>query len=496
MSFELKMGNSAINAFKRLPYTPAYALAEFIDNSTQSFIQNKDRMEESLVCVSIVFDRNTRTITIRDDAFGMSADDLSRALTVGVPPQDASGRSRYGMGMKTAACWFGSKWTIISKQKGSKTEFEYSVDVDKFANSEANSSHYRTREKQVDLHYTIIKIEEVYRQISGVKINEWRKILGSIYRKDIESKRLILKIEDQPAEYPGNSEEDFHLSEMTGRRYKVEFDAVVDVCNVRVKGWIGCFAQNSGGRQFAGISVFQNDRCIMGADNAWRPRELFASGAGSTLNQRLVGELNLDDPKVIVSHTKDAILWTDDQEESIASFIKKIADDNDIIRMAKRSYSNDDSERVKRETAIAAFRDLAANKDFIDKLALVEAPNKEYAKTRNTYAIDQTRQMEPDFEINIEQLGKKIFVKLLDLSPSDPYYAYEITEQGDLITIINTQHLGYAYAQTSENPAFLYFLHCALDSFAEWRCQALINDLVPESIKEIKDQILKYRAEI
>lgn len=496
MSFELKMGNSAINAFKRLPYTPAYALAEFVDNSTQSFIENRDRIDQNFVHIAIVFDRNARTITIRDNAFGMSADDLSRALTVGVPPQDPSGRSRYGMGMKTAACWFGSKWTIISKQQGSKTEFEYTVDVDKFANSEDDSSIYRTREKSSDLHYTIIKIEDVYRQISGTKINEWRKILGSIYRKDIESGRLVLEIEDQPAEYPGNSEDDFYLSEITGKRYKVDFDAVVPECNVRVKGWIGCFAQDKGGRQFAGISVFQNDRCIMGADDAWRPREMFASGAGSTLNQRLVGELNLDDPLIIVSHTKDAILWTDDQEESIAKFIKKIADDHEIIRMAKRSYNNDDSERLKRETAVAAFRDLATNKDFIDKLALVEAPNKEYAITRNAYAIDLTRQMEPDFEINIQQLGRKIFVKLLDLSPSDPYYAYEITASGDLITIVNTQHPGYVYASNSENPAFLYFLHCALDSFAEWRCQSLINDLVPESVKEIKDQILKYRAEI
>ena len=98
MSFELKMGNSAINAFKRLPYTPAYALAEFIDNSTQSFTQNRELLDQANVRISIVFDRNARTITIRDDAFGMSTEDLSRALTVGVPPQDPSGRSRWN-------CW-------------------------------------------------------------------------------------------------------------------------------------------------------------------------------------------------------------------------------------------------------------------------------------------------------------------------------------------------------------------------------------------------------
>jgi hypothetical protein len=496
MTIELRMGNSAINAFKRLPYTPAYALAEFVDNSTQSFFANKDRMNQNMVSVGIVFDRSARTITIHDDAFGMSTSDLERALTVGVPPLDSSGRSRYGMGMKTAACWFGSRWTLISKQSGDDEEFEFSVDVDRYARGEHDSSSFRTRKKARDLHYTTVHIEDVSRQMSGNQVNEWRNVLGSIYRKDIQAGRLRLEVEHVPAEYPGKSEDDFQLSELTGQRYRVEFDDLVPGCEVRIKGWIGVFAEGRGSRDFAGISVFQNDRCIMGADDSWRPSQIFASGAGSVLNQKLVGELNLDDPKIIVSHTKDQILWTDNQEKEISLHIKKIADDRDIIRMARRTYTADDPERLKRATAVAKFRDLASSKDFIDKIAFVEAPDRDYAITRNSYTVDETRQMEPDFEINIEHLRKKILVKLVDLSPNTPYYAYEITPSGDLITIINTSHSGYHHALNAENPAFVYFLQCALDSFAEWRCQALISDLVPESVKEIKDQILKYRPEI
>ena len=496
MTMELRMGNSAINAFKRLPYSPAYALAEFVDNSTQSFFANRGQMTQEFVSVGIVFDRSQRTITIHDDAFGMSTSDLDRALTVGLPPIDPSGRSRYGMGMKTAACWFGSKWTITSKQSGSDEEFEFSVDVDKYARGEKNSSSFRTRKKSRDLHYTTVHIENVSRQMSGNQINEWRNILGSIYRKDIQAGRLKLEVENMPAEFPGKSEDDFLVSEITGRRYWVEFDELVPGCEVRIKGWIGVFAQRRASRSFSGISVFQNERCIMGADQSWRPSEIFASGAGSVLNQKLVGELSLDDPKIVVSHTKDQILWSDDQEKEIALHIKKIADDHDILRMARRTYSADDSESLKKATAVAKFRDLAASKDFIDKIAFVEAPDRDYAITRNSYTVDETRQMEPDFEINIEHLRKKIFVKLQELSPSAPYFAYEITATGDLITIINTGHAGYKHAADTENPAFVYFLHCALDSFAEWRCQQLINELVPESVKEIKDQILKYRPEI
>jgi hypothetical protein len=495
MTVELRLGNSAIRAFKRLPYTPAYALAEFVDNSTQSFYANKALLNSKSVSVGIVFDRSQRTVTIHDDAFGMSVKDLERALVVGLPPLDTSGRARYGMGMKTAACWFGDKWTVTSKQLGNDEEFEFTLDVNKFAQEEEGSSSFRTRKKARDMHYTTIQIESVHRQMSGSQINAWREILSSIYRKDIEAGRLQLEVENTPASYRGMSEDDFLFSELTGKRYRVEFDDVVPGCEVRIKGWIGCFAKGSASRSLSGIHIFQNDRCIMGPDQAWRPDEMFASGAGSLLNQRLVGELNLDDPKIVVSHTKDQILWSDDQESEIALHIKKVADNNDIMRMARQKYDVNDSDQIKKATAISMFRDLASSKAFIDQIALVDAPNPDYARNRNLYTVDETRQMEADVVFNFDYINKKIFMKMKELSPDAPYYAYEITSSGDLVTIINTAHIGYRNAAATENPIFVYLLQCALDSYAEWRCQAILGGLVPETVKEIKDQILKYRAD-
>ena len=123
MSIDMQVGNAAIKAFKRLPYQPWYALAEYIDNATQSFKDHNSELDNDCVTVSIVFDASQRTISIVDDAFGMGEKELEHALTVGKPPVDPSGRSRYGMGMKTASCWFGDEWSISTKKVGEEKEY-------------------------------------------------------------------------------------------------------------------------------------------------------------------------------------------------------------------------------------------------------------------------------------------------------------------------------------------------------------------------------------
>ena len=118
------------------------------------------------------------------------------------------------------------------------------------------------------------------------------------------------------------------------------------------------------------------------------------------------------------------------------------------------------------------------------------------AETRSQFVIEGTKDKEPDFVISIPGIDRKIFVKILKLSPNDPYYAYEITDDGDLVTVINESHAGYLSAEQNENPLFVYFVHCALDSWAEWKCQLLRGEIEPASVREIKDNILKYEPKI
>lgn len=128
MSLEMKIGLDAINSYKRLAYTPWHALAEFVDNSTQSYFDNKETLDVvfakggEILEVSISYEKDAGQLRISDNSIGMSLADLERALHVALPPKNTNGRSKYGMGLKTAACWLGNVWTIKTKKLGDTVE--------------------------------------------------------------------------------------------------------------------------------------------------------------------------------------------------------------------------------------------------------------------------------------------------------------------------------------------------------------------------------------
>ena len=131
MSMQLIVGPDAITSYRRLDYSPWHAIAEFVDNSTQSYFDNRDVLdqqmkdeEDKILNVSVVYDRSSDFLRVADNAMGMSSTDLERALHVARPPANTNGRSKYGMGMKTAACWLGNRWTIKTKKLGESVEHD------------------------------------------------------------------------------------------------------------------------------------------------------------------------------------------------------------------------------------------------------------------------------------------------------------------------------------------------------------------------------------
>lgn len=46
MSIPFQIGFDAITSYKRLAYTPWHAIAEFVDNSTQSYFNNREQLDE------------------------------------------------------------------------------------------------------------------------------------------------------------------------------------------------------------------------------------------------------------------------------------------------------------------------------------------------------------------------------------------------------------------------------------------------------------------
>ena len=169
MSIELQIGPEVITSYKRLAYTPWHALAEFVDNSTQCYKNHQGILDAvyakraTKLTVLIEYDKRNDLIRITDNAMGMSYPELQNALHVGRPPADATGRSKYGMGLKTAACWLGNSWTVKTKRLAETTEHVVTVNVEEVANGKLELPHVEKTACGKDEHYTIVEISKLNR---------------------------------------------------------------------------------------------------------------------------------------------------------------------------------------------------------------------------------------------------------------------------------------------------------------------------------------------
>ena len=129
----MELSSTAI--LSRRAYTPWHAIAEFVYNSTQSYFDNEEKLREAFAVegrgleVSIAYDRDQQILRVVDNAMGMSYDDLERALHVAMPPQNTKGRCKYGMGLKTAACWLGNEREVKTKKLGEPIGHSVAVEV-------------------------------------------------------------------------------------------------------------------------------------------------------------------------------------------------------------------------------------------------------------------------------------------------------------------------------------------------------------------------------
>lgn len=91
-----------------------YALAEYVDNSIQSFLDNKDILTKvnphGKLRVEINIDDDL--ITITDNAGGIADKNFQRAFELANIPLDATGLNEFGMGMKVSSIWLCDTWKV------------------------------------------------------------------------------------------------------------------------------------------------------------------------------------------------------------------------------------------------------------------------------------------------------------------------------------------------------------------------------------------------
>jgi hypothetical protein len=259
---DLSIGTQAIDAYSRLSYSMWNALAEFIDNSTQSrrnydfVIDDVLAQEGKPLTVEIIHNRPEKTITVQDNSIGMTKADLIAALQIAQPTADSKGRSRYGMGMKTAACWIGKRWKIVTCEWGSGEEWTADVDVKGVAYGKQKIP-LMMRKVSTDEHYTRVIISSLNRNIQNRTEETIRGFLGSIYRFDLVEGSLKLLYNGEEIGPPDEYEYD---RDPQGLVMKQNLPEDLTIGGKSVSGWVAVLLH--GGRKFGGFSLFQNRRQI------------------------------------------------------------------------------------------------------------------------------------------------------------------------------------------------------------------------------------------
>lgn len=499
---EIKVGIEVILSYKRLSYSPWYALAEFVDNSTQAYFNNQPQLEEQLkkdgerLTVDINYNRVNNTITISDNSIGMSGEELRNALMIGIPPENDKGRSKYGLGLKTAACWFGNLWTIETKKLGEDSAYKVTVDVNKIANDKVFVLPTEVIPSSPEKHYTKISIKDLNRQYHGKTITKIKEYLSSLYRFDFDNINLLLKWQGGDISWKG-FEGRFYITQ-DGKPYKKPLSFTIGD-NKTVTGWVGVLAKGS--RKDAGFSIIQNNRIIRGWPTAYKPASLFGDeGTNDLVNQRLVGELFMDG--FAVSHTKDSILWVDDEEEELETKLGELCADAKAlagyIRTSSIPVADDNSDAIRYE-AIALFESELKSSEIRDKLFNEVIPD-ERAITSSFQNLLETTQKndEPVIELSIGEEEDIILIKVFfrNVSEFEPYVLIEASiENNTLLVVINLLH---PYWQELKNlDSYLTFIrHCVYDGIAEWKASKKLGRINHDTVKYIKDILLRLPFEI
>lgn len=329
-----------IGVFSRLNYKPWYAIAEFVDNSTQSFYSHeKELSENGIKCITIHinYDFDENILVIKDDAFGMEFEDFSRAVKVDSPPELKNGRNEFGMGLKTAASWFGNSWSVESTQFGSTNKYYTEVDIKELREKHLNSIDIISVDSDPSEHGTTITISNITKKIDASRTKgKIIQLLESMYRRDLNSGKIIIWFNDILLHF-----DEYKCLEFRDTIWHkdIDFNFTHDNNNHHVKGFVGILAKGGYGR--AGFALFRRDRVIIGGeDQNYKPFKIFQQ-AQSTIAHKLFGEFDLDD--FPVNQAKDGFVWDDGLEDAFIDSLKsQIQDYIKIAKMTNKERAKED----------------------------------------------------------------------------------------------------------------------------------------------------------
>lgn len=318
---------SMLSILKHVEYETWFALAEFVDNAIASYLNREIELkklhgDDFQLEVIIEIDDPAHKITIRDNAAGIDKSNYSRAFKAAEIPADSTGLSEFGMGMKSASCWFSDLWSVRTKALNETEEKTIKFDMNKIFEDKLEDLEFVTKPADKNHHYTIIELLKVEKNMPRRKgLGKVKSHMTSIYRDFIRRGILKLIVDNTELKFDEpNILEVPKYDDPNGEKIKWKREINFGLeGGLSVKGFVGI--RETGSTSEAGFALFRRGRVIEGSfDNGFRPDFIFGA-PNSYRFQRVFGELHLEGFNV--SFTKKGIQW----DENLDVFLKCLKDD-------------------------------------------------------------------------------------------------------------------------------------------------------------------------
>ncbi|AUD63779.1 hypothetical protein BK010_09310 [Tenericutes bacterium MO-XQ] len=462
--------------FKNFNYKVWNALSEFVDNSTASYFEkNHQDILNSLesfdtLRIDIDYDRSSRSLTIKDNAFGMELSDFKRAFRLKDAPIDKSGRNEFGMGLKTAAFWFGKSLTVESTEYGSSNKYRLTLDTDVLDADKPKEMIIEKNKVPQSIHGTTVVISNIYtdREITGSRtIGRIVKELSIIYRRDIlgvnsKDKNRPVKIFFNGKQLEAEAQKystiykKMHTYLEDFKKKNPEYKFLIDLNSrptlyKKEKFYIehnGIFHHiriiigflNNTGASNAGLVLYRRGRVIEGRVGEFLKPDIIFGAPNSFESQRLFGEIDLDD--IDVTQSKDSFSWSEDLQEKLYRAInERILDIKYIIQKFNKSDRLPEGFEVENSNPTAVIKEI--NEEQIVHTSLELESIEEYHKSNQIQEIIEKELISNNKHINNEEAERILKLKILEKASDEVFkfdgikYRILFTNAGNFIMLSN-----------------------------------------------------------
>ena len=421
---------------QRQPFGINIALAEFIDNSIQSFRDEEVKLNsinliEPTITIFINSDPNNsevKTITIKDNAAGILLNDFQRVMKPGLADPNthsSENLSVYGVGMKFAAVWLSNTWKLETSHISSNKIISIDIDLNNLLRKDRKEVDVIVTEGDFKDHYTHLTITNCKRPITKelCELEILPYLLETFERfNDIniellfDNERIIPR---QDRLFTSNN----LPATMVAKPYTksgTPNDAAKDITWERQINWksgdkkVNGFIRliNPASYYQPGIRLLRNNRVIMGT-GVYPNIPVIISGTNNKYGrQRIYGELHLDG--FTVNDKKNG--FDDDLNEIYQAIRERITETPNLIAQANNfrvrnpiPYSGHQKPPLPQPTPA-----LPEDKSQNDEESSTELPSNESSSPKPPYYKNQIPE---SYEI-LDRLTKLRYPKLRNLYKS------------------------------------------------------------------------------